>query len=127
MTTAAVRLLPMATLLVFMSLDGHAAQIGGGTCTNATVSGTYFYVPNGSILSGGQVVPYAELGRIVADGQGGVSGQSFGSLNGQQATFLWPEDIPSRRRSLVCLGRRVRSPTRGSLARFQAGIRERGK
>ena len=62
-------------------------QIGGGNCSTSTVIGTYFYLLSGSIASGGVVAPYAELGKLIADGSGRVSGQSYASVNGQQATF----------------------------------------
>jgi uncharacterized protein (TIGR03437 family) len=58
-------------------------QIGGGTCTTAMVNGTYFYLLDGAIASG-QSVAYAELGKLVADGQGNYYGNSFGSGNGKQ-------------------------------------------
>jgi uncharacterized protein (TIGR03437 family) len=61
-------------------------QIGGGTCSTSMVNGTYFYLSNGVATSNGSIVPFAELTKLVADGLGGVSGQSYGSLNGQQAT-----------------------------------------
>jgi uncharacterized protein (TIGR03437 family) len=60
-------------------------QIGGGTCSTGTVNGTYFYLLDGAIASG-QSVAYAELGKLVADGQGNYSGNSFGSGNGKQAS-----------------------------------------
>jgi hypothetical protein len=60
------------------------AQIGGGTCSTAMVSGTYFYLLDGAIVSG-QSIAYAELGKIVADGQGNLYGSSFASGGGQQA------------------------------------------
>jgi uncharacterized protein (TIGR03437 family) len=62
-------------------------KIGGGTCSNSTVNGTYFYLLSGSVASGGQVGPYSELGKLVADGQGGVQGSSYGSVIGQQYTY----------------------------------------
>ena len=48
-------------------------QIGGGVCTNSTLSGIYYYLLSGDLLSGSQVYPYVELGKLVADGQGGIS------------------------------------------------------
>jgi len=60
-------------------------QIGGGTCSTGMVNGTYFYLLDGAIASG-QSVAYAELGKLVADGQGNYSGNSFGSGNGKQAS-----------------------------------------
>jgi streptogramin lyase len=57
------------------------------TCTNATLKGSYFYLLSGFIVSGNQALPYAELGKLVADGQGGVSGQSTASVNGVFGTY----------------------------------------
>jgi hypothetical protein len=54
------------------------------SCSNASLSGTYFYLVNGpaSITASGSS-PYVELGEFVADGNGGIaSGQSVSSLNG---------------------------------------------
>jgi hypothetical protein len=48
------------------------------------VSGTYFYLFAGAIVSG-QSVAYAELGKLVTDGNGNYYGNAFGSGNGQQA------------------------------------------
>src|ERR1700680_4436925 len=63
-------------------------QIGGGTCSNATFNGTYFYTSNGTELSGGQAVPYGGFGKFGVDGMGNFSGgPDYASLNGQQPTF----------------------------------------
>jgi hypothetical protein len=61
-----------------------APQIGGGTCSTAMVSGTYFYLLDGAIVASHSIA-YAELGKIVADGQGNLYGSSFASGGGQQA------------------------------------------
>ncbi len=57
-------------------------QIGGRGCSNATVSGTYFYLMNGFTVSNGSAAPYAELGKWVADGGGNFTGDSTSSANG---------------------------------------------
>jgi hypothetical protein len=57
-------------------------QIGGGTCTNSTLSGIYYYLLGGYLVSGSQAIPYVELGKLVADGQGGLSGNSHVSTGG---------------------------------------------
>jgi len=62
-------------------------QIDGGTCSTSTLSGTYFYLLSGSVVSGSGVVAYAEFGKVIGDGNGGVSGQSYASLGGQQTTY----------------------------------------
>src|SRR5580704_12718306 len=63
-----IRLLPLVTLLGSILLGVHAdastPQIGGGTCSNATLAGTYYYLVNGDILSNGQRVTAALLGKF---------------------------------------------------------------
>jgi uncharacterized protein (TIGR03437 family) len=68
-------------------LTAATPQIGGGSCSTGMVNGTYFYVLAGTVASGGQGVPYAELGGLVADGSGHVSGQSFATVNGQSGIY----------------------------------------
>jgi hypothetical protein len=58
------------------------SQIGGGNCTNAILNGTYYYVLSGTLISGNTIYPYAELGKLVADGQGNTSGRSQASVGG---------------------------------------------
>lgn len=62
-------------------------QIGGGSCTTSMVNGSYFYILAGTVSSGGADVPYAELGELVAEGSGNVSGQSFTNVNGHAETY----------------------------------------
>ncbi len=50
------------------------------------VNGTYFYILTGTVQTGPAQVPYAELGELVANGSGGVSGTSFTNLNGEGKT-----------------------------------------
>jgi len=50
------------------------------------LSGTYFYTFNGSAASTNQPAPYGELGKLVADGLGGITGNSFSSQNGIPAS-----------------------------------------
>jgi uncharacterized protein (TIGR03437 family) len=70
------------TLVAFLVPLHAQTQIGGGNCATSTLSGTYFYLLSGSVQSGGNYYAYAELGRLLADGQGNVSGQSQSSLGG---------------------------------------------
>ncbi len=60
-------------------------QIGGGVCANSTLNGIYYYLLSGDLLSGSQVYPYVELGKLIADGQGGLSGNSHTSVGGSIA------------------------------------------
>jgi hypothetical protein len=54
-------------------------------CTNSVLTGTYFYLLGGNV--GTQAAPYAELGKLVSDGQGHFSGQSTASVNGAFSTY----------------------------------------
>jgi hypothetical protein len=62
-------------------------QSGIGACSTSTITGTYFYLLEGSVGSLGHTTAYAELGKLVADGKGSVSGQSYASVGGQQSTY----------------------------------------
>jgi uncharacterized protein (TIGR03437 family) len=88
-TNRYLRVALYAAILVSLSFSLQAAtpKIGGGTCSTSMVSGTYFYLLTGIVASNGSVASYAELGKLVADGNGGVSGQSFASIGGQQETY----------------------------------------
>jgi uncharacterized protein (TIGR03437 family) len=78
---AALLALPLCGLLQAQT------QIGGGTCTTSTLNGTYFYLLSGTVLSQGSYYAYAGLGKLVANGQGSVSGQSQASLGGSLASY----------------------------------------
>ncbi len=84
-------LFPVALILLTgtsaLAATSSAPQIGGGNCSTSMVKGTYFYILAGTVSSGGQGEPYAELGELVADGSGGVSGKSFTNLNGHAETY----------------------------------------
>jgi uncharacterized protein (TIGR03437 family) len=84
-------LFPAALILLTgtsaLAAAANAPQIGGGNCSTSTVKGTYYYILAGTVSSGGQTEPYAELGQLVADGSGGVSGKSFTNLNGHAETY----------------------------------------
>jgi hypothetical protein len=71
----------MFALLICVPVHSQP-RIGGGTCTNSIFNGTYYYVLSGTVISGSAVYPYAELGKLVADGQGNVSGRSQASVGG---------------------------------------------
>ncbi len=68
-------------LLAVVPLHGQSAG-----CTNAIFQGTYFLAVSGSVLGGNLPVPYAALDKLVADGQGGVTGSTFATQNGVLAT-----------------------------------------
>jgi hypothetical protein len=86
-----MRLLLGHCIIAFLSTMALQAQpqVGGGVCTNSTVSGTYFYLLNGNMLSGTQVSPYVELGKLVADGAGRVSGSSHASVGGSISPYTF--------------------------------------
>ncbi len=56
-------------------------------CTNAVFKGTYFFLVNGSVIPGNQVLPYGSLGKVVTDGQGGISGSAVTTVNGVSSAF----------------------------------------
>ena len=87
-----IRFLPIVSMLGSMLLgvpaEASTPKIGGGTCSNATLAGTYYYLVNGDVLSNGQRVSAALLGKFVADGVGQVTGTNVASVNGQQSNVV---------------------------------------
>jgi hypothetical protein len=77
------RIAPLVLLFAAGGISVQAQQ----TCSNSTLTGTYFYLSNGSAISGSQALPFAELSEFVFDGNGGVRGQAATSDNGTFATF----------------------------------------
>jgi hypothetical protein len=65
----------------FLSLQAQAQ------CTNGSLNGTLFYTLAGSIKSGTATVSYSELGKVIADGNGGISGQTTTSIAGVLLTL----------------------------------------
>ena len=90
--TLGICYLPLVTLLgsvlLGVSAEASTPQIGGGTCSNATLAGAYYYLVNGDVLSNGQRVSAALLGKFVADGVGQVTGTNIASVNGQQSNVV---------------------------------------
>ena len=78
--------LRIASLVLFFAAGGISMQ-AQQTCSNSLLTGTYFYLANGSAISGGQALPFAELSEFVFDGNGGVTGQAATSDNGTFASF----------------------------------------
>ncbi len=76
----------IASLVLLLTAGGISLR-AQQTCSNALLSGTYFYLANGSVISGGQALPFAELSQFVFDGNGGVTGQAATSDNGTFASF----------------------------------------
>ena len=84
-------LVPLALVLLTatsaFAAPANAPQIGGATCSAAMVNGTYFYLLTGINATGGTAAPYAEFGQLVANGSGGISGQTSTNLSGQRGTY----------------------------------------
>jgi uncharacterized protein (TIGR03437 family) len=84
-------LVPLALILLTatsaFAAPANTPQIGGATCTASMVNGTYFYMLTGINALGGTAAPYAELGQLVANGSGGLSGQTSTNLSGQRGTY----------------------------------------
>ena len=75
-------------LLLLITLCPLSAQAQGGTgCNKSSFDGTYFYLLTGDVAVNGSVQPYAELGKLTADGQGSVSGQSKASIGGSLGSY----------------------------------------
>ena len=79
-------LLVVLTTVSALAAPANAPQIGGASCTASMINGTYFYLLTGTVSSGGPSIPYAELGQLVANGSGGLSGSSSSNLSGQVKT-----------------------------------------
>src|SRR5579863_507242 len=56
-------------------------------CTKANVNGTFYYTAAGSVKNGTTTVSYAELAKLIADGDGNFSGQTTTSTAGVLATL----------------------------------------
>ncbi len=78
---------PRIASLFLLVVAGGISMQAQQTCSNSVLSGTYFYLANGSVISGGQALPFAELSQFVFDGNGGVTGQAAASDNGNFASF----------------------------------------
>lgn len=69
----------LGSIFLILAVCGISAKAQSPACTNSLLTGSYFYLLKGTLLPGG---PDAELGLLVADGQGHVSGQSKAMTNG---------------------------------------------
>jgi hypothetical protein len=79
-----MKILALLTMLMFVSL---IYPLEAQTCSNSNLSGTYYYLLSGVIASGDTTLAYAELGKLIADGQGNVSGQSTASVGGSVSQY----------------------------------------
>jgi hypothetical protein len=69
-------------LMTFCTFQAQAQ-----TCSNSSLNGTYFYQAGGAIAATGGTFSFVELGKLIADGNGGVSGQATVSVGGTVGTF----------------------------------------
>src|SRR5580700_2522456 len=79
-----MKLFKRSIMLLSVTFLSHQAQ---AQCTNGSLNGTFFYTLSGSIKSGTATVSYSELGKVIADGNGGFSGQTTTSTAGVLATL----------------------------------------
>src|SRR5262249_35067330 len=56
-------------------------------CSNANLNGTYYYLFTGTITRTATPQGYVELGKLIADGNGGISGTSTASTAGTVANL----------------------------------------
>ena len=66
---------------------GLATLTQAQNCSNANYSGTYFYLLTGAISASGSAVPYAQLGKVNADGNGNLAGTVTQNANGVISAF----------------------------------------
>ena len=76
----------LSIMLLFSCILSLQAQ-PQTSCSNESLSGTYFYVVSGQIAVSGGSAGYMELGKLVADGNGGVSGHTTVSIAGSLGGF----------------------------------------
>jgi hypothetical protein len=80
-----VRKIVILGVMLLAAFDSLQAQ--AQTCTNSSLNGTYFYLLDGTIATAGGNASYVELGKLIADGSGAVSGGSTASVAGSIATY----------------------------------------
>ena len=107
----------LGMMLLGVPAEASTPKIGGGTCSNATLAGTYYYLVNGDVLSNGQRVSAALLGKFVADGVGQVTGTNVASVNGQQSNVVsFTDRFNVQSNCSVCLSNPViTSPSKWSI------------
>lgn len=72
---------------VFSCAISAQPRVGGPlACTPATISGPYGYAFSGFSVVSARLLPFAEQGTLVADGNGSLSGVATESLGGAFAT-----------------------------------------
>ena len=77
----------VAFSLMLLSSCALSLQLQAQTsCSSSSLNGTYFYMLSGTVATNGGLA-YAELGKLVADGNGGVSGRSTTSVGGSIASY----------------------------------------
>ncbi len=79
--------LRIACLALFFSGCGLSLRAQPPACSNASLTGTYLYLLNGTLLTGSPSAIYAEVGKLVADGQGHVAGLAQASVSGTLVNY----------------------------------------
>jgi hypothetical protein len=79
-----MKLITLGMMLLFGFFFSLRAQ---AQCTNTNLNGELFYTFSGTIKSGASNVSYNELGKVTADGNGGLSGTTTTSTAGVLATL----------------------------------------
>ena len=79
-----MKLVKLGIMFLAVFLLSREAQ---AQCSNTNLNGVLFYTLSGTIKSGAATVSYQELGKVTADGNGGLSGQTTTSIAGVLATL----------------------------------------
>jgi hypothetical protein len=79
--------LRIASLFLLFSGCSFSLQAQTPACSNSLLSGTYLYLLNGALTSGSPSALYAEVGKLVADGQGHVTGLAEASVSGTAVNY----------------------------------------
>ena len=108
--------LALLTAASASAASSTAPQVGGGSCSAAMINGTYFYILSGTVSSNGQGVPYAEFGQLVANGSGGISGNSHDNLDGQTNAYALSGNYTVQPNCTGSVSLRVNTQTQASIA-----------
>src|SRR5438045_744729 len=81
MNTHVTRWSALVSMGFILTMQAHAQQ-----CSNASMNGTYFGTFGGAVVSGSSSVAHQDLGKVIADGNGVLSGQATTSIAGVVST-----------------------------------------
>jgi len=79
-----MKLLRFCIMLLAVFFISRQAQ---AQCSNTNFNGVLFYTLSGTVKSSGANVSYQELGKVTADGNGNLTGQTTTSTAGALATM----------------------------------------